>query len=860
MPRRKGRGQAPPVEESEESSEEESDSEEESSEEDSSEEESSEEENSEEESNEDGEGELSALDALIDSVVDYEDPNECWDLVRDWLRESSVEETKEAVEQKGDFDTTALHVACRNHPPQDVVEIMLMAAPDMIFWADSFGWLPLHYATANGTDIEVVKALLIAYPDSRLTTDKRGRTPLHFALGNVDNPPTPALTKLLAGESGESSKWPDEHQMLPIHYACAYGASEEVLDQLILAWEECLTKVDAKGRTPLHFSMGNADRPNSPKVVQLLLDLCPGSMDRFDSEKNLPLHLLSAKAESVEESEFLTRDSVKKNLNIYLNSKPKTSTEFLTGIQNMPEWLRDVAVIHPTVQEMLNNKISSRFPTMILMLDFYFIVATIGTFAITSIQSLERRFNVLNTSLESRSVSFALCTPLYIGSVYFLFREITQMISVRQQTTIIRYLADPENLLNLSFVFLTMYCTVLMNTGSGDDDQFRNVAAITMCICFLQILAYLKSILIEFAVFVSGVVYVSSRLVAFLCSLAITIVAFAQMWYTLFRQSEECLAALSEDAATSITPTPAPSVYDFVYPEEPMEEDVEDCEPSMDYPFCTGGLYYASYKTYTMMLGETDFSIFRWSKLALVLKCIFFFAEVIILLNILVAIICDLYGVVTNERAAIVFWSNRLSFTTDMDMITNGPWKKTIINFFKLYDDDDEDEDTEEEELLDKEQDKVDISWERILWKKLIECFDPDMDKSGQMGMILYVPLRIFISMFLIPFWLLLGILSAGWLWPPQIREGLFVQKVSMPEDGGEVSEIEKRIEEVSELRKELKTVQDGLVDAFNQDFKDVKKLKDQVGDAKRELKDEMKKLKMVMTSLFEVQQQAMKR
>ena len=86
-----------------------------------------------------------ALDALIDSVIDYEDPAECWQLVRQWLREHSVEETKEAVGYKGEFDTTALHVACRNRPPLDVVEIMLMAAPDMIFWADSFGWLPVSH-------------------------------------------------------------------------------------------------------------------------------------------------------------------------------------------------------------------------------------------------------------------------------------------------------------------------------------------------------------------------------------------------------------------------------------------------------------------------------------------------------------------------------------------------------------------------------------------------------------------------------------------------------------------------------------------------------------------------------------------
>ena len=105
---------------------------------------SSEEEETEDDEEEDDDIDEDALDALIDSVVDYENPNECWDLVRTWLWDHCVNETKRAVEIKGEFDTTALHVACRNRPPVDVVDIMLMAAPDMIFWADSFGWLPVR--------------------------------------------------------------------------------------------------------------------------------------------------------------------------------------------------------------------------------------------------------------------------------------------------------------------------------------------------------------------------------------------------------------------------------------------------------------------------------------------------------------------------------------------------------------------------------------------------------------------------------------------------------------------------------------------------------------------------------------------
>jgi hypothetical protein len=53
----------------------------------------------------------------------------------------------------------------------------------------------------------------------------------------------------------------------------------------------------------------------------------------------------------------------------------------------------------------------------------------IGCFSVTAKESIERRYNAQNTTAESRSVSVALLSPLYIGVLYFLGREITQMVS-----------------------------------------------------------------------------------------------------------------------------------------------------------------------------------------------------------------------------------------------------------------------------------------------------------------------------------------------------------------------------------------------------------------------------------------------
>jgi hypothetical protein len=239
------------------------------------------------------------------------------------------------------------------------------------------------------------------------------------------------------------------------------------------------------------------------------------------------------------------------------------------------------------------------------------------------------------------------------------------MISVREQTTVFAYLSDPENALNLTFVFLISYYSVLMQTGLGDDERFRTGCAFTIGVCWAQVLAYLKSILIDFAVFVSGVLFVMKRLVAFMICMIIMVVAWSQMYYTLFRHSEECenmedenylanltspvyTTILMNDTASNMTSATDDflSAYDDAYASLFMGQDeVDDCEPQLDYPYCKS-MWSSIYKTYNTMLGEQDDEKFFWSNTVLILNCIFFFLVVILLLNVLIAIICDLVRMV----------------------------------------------------------------------------------------------------------------------------------------------------------------------------------------------------------------------
>ena len=62
----------------------------------------------------------------------------------------------------------------------------------------------------------------------------------------------------------------DSFGWLPLHYACANDASEEVLTLLVAEFPESTTSVDKRKRTPLHFALGRTERPADRGIVVLL--------------------------------------------------------------------------------------------------------------------------------------------------------------------------------------------------------------------------------------------------------------------------------------------------------------------------------------------------------------------------------------------------------------------------------------------------------------------------------------------------------------------------------------------------------------------------------------------------------------
>ena len=431
-----------------------------------------------------------------------------WDQIRRWLWANEGQEVRAAAACiRGNADVTPLHLMCKlNNPPTDVISDIVEAAPDVVSWIDSHGWLPLHHACANGASTEVLEILTTTYDESKLMQDGQNRTPLHFyATRNNDNPTAMATNVALLSNTG-AAELPDRGGMLPMHYACAYGTNPIALKVLAEAYPDSLTAKENKGRTPMHLAMVNAHRDSSPGVLTFLLE-SQGSktVNMRDHDGNLPLHLLNLGLKGLNLDEPERIQNVGECLKKYLAAEPDASPDFLAALQDLPDWLQDVAVVSSHVRSILNQKIIQRFPTSILMLDGIMLLLIIACFERTTTFHIDRRF--YQESDEAPVVSLAL---LYVGALYFLARELIQIVALWSLGTLTSWFYDGTNWLDMAVITMVFYYSILM-TGGDDwgvsDEKFRAGCAFTKGVLWMAMIYFLKSTQVDFAVFLGGVLY-----------------------------------------------------------------------------------------------------------------------------------------------------------------------------------------------------------------------------------------------------------------------------------------------------------------------------------------------------------------
>eukprot|EP00580_Thalassiosira_gravida_P013621 CAMPEP_0201681822 /NCGR_PEP_ID=MMETSP0494-20130426/51307_1 /ASSEMBLY_ACC=CAM_ASM_000839 /TAXON_ID=420259 /ORGANISM="Thalassiosira gravida, Strain GMp14c1" /LENGTH=904 /DNA_ID=CAMNT_0048165575 /DNA_START=19 /DNA_END=2733 /DNA_ORIENTATION=- len=808
--------------------------------------------------------------------------NQTWESIREWLMaHPNMADRQAAAMHQGQFLTTALHMVCKlMDPPVDVVLSLIECAEDTVTWPDSNGWLPLHHACANSASGKVLSVLVQAYPEGKVQQDKRLRTPLHFTFFRKDYINDPSLKKHILNSEGKivdddddvgnsmpeivtlladsgAAELEDEGGMLPLHYASAYGTTGEVLEVLLENYPESITKRENKGRNALHLAMVNAHRKSSPMVVGFLLEKNAAEIkDSYDDDHHLPIHLL-AMASKFPPEKVLERENAADCLKTYLNAKPKSTADFLTAIQTLPEWLRDFAVLSDHVQDILNHKIVMRFPlpewlrdfavlsdhvqdilnhkivmrfpTMILILDAFFLVLVIVMFEIASGDTIDHLFTRDNDDPDVKQEPVAKwghIMMIFVSGAYFLLRETVQIISLLALGNLGSWLVDMANWLDVMLIFFIFYYGGIMVTNEPlvSNEAFRNGCAITKGIMWGAVIGFLKSTKVEFSVFVSGVSYVVQQLAAFLLALMIILLAFTQMFYILYSETEHCQC----------------------------NKDHPDAD---QFPHCR--FWDSSLKVYTMLMGVIGNDM-RYSTvpLAHVLYFLFSFIVIILLGNVLIAIVTDSYGVIKNERSEMVFWSNRLDFVAEMDAIKN--IGKSIMKCFPS-------KDSEESRPLHAEdangnpipieEGRQTVGLFRNGWDSIMNLFNPDLYETYDVNpssfeFWCYVLVRFAAAVIVIPVWLVVGLFTAGWLWPPQVREFLLKQKKVAVSRADLSEQVAERIDGV---KVEIKKLHVDLKVEMKTDRREVDQVKAEVEAVQAEVMADLLQVKEIMVTLLEM-------
>jgi len=778
-----------------------------------------------------------------DSEVLRCEEEESWEHVRDWLRNHNEEEIRRAVEIRDDQNRTALHLACRNRPPIDIIIAMVSMDDNdnsssndptntVIALQDSFGWLPLHNASAHLAHQDVIKLLTDKYPQGKKTIDNRGRTPLHLVSGNGARiskmSATHAVVAILSSSGAASC--PDFNGMLPLHYACAYGASEEALYVLTASHQEGIRARDRNGRTPLHFALSNAGNEASPTAVKHLLELDPDLANRQEGG-SLPLRVL---ADFANRSKTFQRDSVLKCLRHLLNANPHPTPDFFTALQSLPVWLSDHAVVMPKVQMLLNDKISQRFPTSILMADLIILILTFLFYFLEVRESLEKRFSDQDEDARKQpemNIPLQNLMILIICIAYFLLREIVQMISFISMNSFSIWLFDLTSWLNVLFVALMCYWTIIMGTGGLSDtceekEFFREGTALTVIFIWLKIAIYLRQTFQTFAVFLGAMIYILRRLTFFVISMAIFLIAFTQLFSTekMFTKEYNEVCKLQATNATKCG-------------------EIDSIQGKIDdFHYCT--FWRAFLHMLTMLLGEVDDTEFWPEPFILIFFLLFMIFMVVILATVLIAVVTDSYKIIQMQRSAIVFWKNRLHFVAQVDAISSGFQNENLQKGFCC-----------KRDHYNKGLNAgvgSGATFGNDFWKQVMDLFEDEVD-TGFMSpdFWIYNFMRLITAVFIIPAWFLLGLLSLGWLWPPQLRQFFWTAPVTK---NTEATEEQLRKTQVESLDERVNSLKNEITHELAIDRIEIVQMKSSLADKQSEIANEMRQIKRIMTELFDQQ------
>mmetsp|Transcript_40780 Transcript_40780/g.49652 ORF Transcript_40780/g.49652 Transcript_40780/m.49652 type:complete len:255 (-) Transcript_40780:360-1124(-) len=147
---------------------------------------------------------------------------------------------------------------------------------------------PLHHECKRGS-VSITELQAIAENDEQtlLDRDEEGQTPLHVLLYSHEGQCLLDQIKLLVSAGAASIA--DNEGSLPLHIACVYGASVEVLELLTEESADHFLAQNNQGFTPLHMRLMCQTQKYDSEALKLLMS--NGATSLTDNKGRLPLHI-----------------------------------------------------------------------------------------------------------------------------------------------------------------------------------------------------------------------------------------------------------------------------------------------------------------------------------------------------------------------------------------------------------------------------------------------------------------------------------------------------------------------------------------------------------------------------------------
>ena len=188
-----------------------------------------------------------------------------------------------------------------------------------------------------------------------------------------------------------------------------------------------------------------------------------------------------------------------------------------------------------------------------------------------------------------------------------------------------------------------------------------------------------------------------------------------------------------------------------------------------------------------------------------------------------------------------------------MDVISNGPLTRKLQTMFSSSDNDSESLNTSP-----TTGERRNESVAANMWNHVMELFDQDSPylsvDTGSLAFLCLNFLRFIAIFIIIPIWFTVGLIFLGLLWPPQIRQKLMRQTISMEKSTKAIK--------AEHQKNNLAIVQRSMTDARKELTTSLMRQKEQVEGMKKDLttlqKDvmfEMQHVKETLETLLSIQQ-----